>query len=254
MSGVRVDVDTESRVAVVTLDEPERRNALTLPMVDEITAAFDRLEADEVVGAVVVTGEPPAFCAGADLGDLGGSKETGLRRIYEGFLRVARSSLPTVAAVNGAAVGAGVNLALCCDVRLTARSARIDPRFVELGLHPGGGHTWLLHRAVGPQAAAALVLFGEVLDGEGAVRCGLAWRCVDDGALLDEARKLAANAASAPPELASRVKATLRTVPGIDRHEDAVDVELTAQVWSLEQPFFAERLAAVRARVTRGSA
>ena len=250
MSGVRVDVDPESRVAVVTLDEPERRNALTLPLVDEITGAFDRLEADEHVGAVIVTGEPPAFCAGADLGDLGGSKDVGLRRIYEGFLRVARSSLPTVAAVNGAAVGAGVNLALCCDVRLTARSARIDTRFMELGLHPGGGHTWLLHRAVGPQAAAALVLFGEVLDGGAAAQCGLAWRCVDDAALLDEARTLAAKAASAPPELARRLKATLQTVPGIDRHDDAVDLELAAQVWSLEQPFFAERLAALRARVT----
>lgn len=250
MSGVRVDVDPESRVAVVTLDEPERRNALTLPLVDEITAAFDRLEADDGVGAVVVTGEPPAFCAGADLSDLGGSKDAGLRRIYEGFLRVARSSLPTVAAVNGAAVGAGVNLALCCDVRLTARSARIDTRFVELGLHPGGGHTWMLHRAVGPQAAAALVLFGEVLDGEAAAQRGLAWRCVDDAALLGDARTLAAKAASAPPELARRVKATLQAVPSLDRHEDAVDLELAAQVWSLEQPFFAERLAAVRARVT----
>jgi enoyl-CoA hydratase len=251
VSGILVDVDPATRVAVVTLDEPHRRNALTLPIVDEITTAFDRLEANDSVGAVVVTGAPPAFCAGADLGDLGGSREAGLRRIYEGFLRVARSSLPTVAAVNGAAVGAGVNLALCCDIRVTGRSARIDTRFLDLGLHPGGGHTWLLHRAVGPQAAAALVLFGQALDGEGAAACGLAWRCIDDGGLLDAARALAAKAASAPPELSRRAKATLQAVPAVDRHDDAVDLELAAQLWSLEQPFFAERLAALQSRVTR---
>ena len=80
--------------------------------------------------------------------------------IYEGFLRVLRSPLPTIAAVNGPAVGAGMNLALACDVRLAGASARFDTRFVKIGLHPGGGHVWMLERAVGPQAAAAMVLFG----------------------------------------------------------------------------------------------
>src|SRR5438874_9769510 len=178
-------------VAVVTLDDPERRNALNLEMVDEIVTTFDRLEADESVGAVVVTGAPPAFCAGADLGHLGGSERAGLRSVYEGFLRVGRSPLPTLAAVNGAAVGAGMNLALVCDVRLAARRARFDTRFLQLGLHPGGGHTWMLSRAAGPQAAAAMVLFGEVVDGEAAARWGLVWQVVDDDALLESARALA---------------------------------------------------------------
>ena len=251
MSGVLVDVDPETRVAVVTIDEPERRNTLTLPLVDSIVAAFDGLEQRDDVGAVVVTGAPPAFCAGADLGDLGHAAERDLRRIYEGFLRVARSSLPTVAAVNGAAVGAGVNLALGCDVRLVARSARIDARFLRLGLHPGGGHTWMLQRAVGPQTAAAMVLFGEVLDGEAAAACGFARRCTPDDELLDAACALAAGAAAAPRPLAERVKATLRTIHTVPTHEEAVDVELAAQSWSLQQPFFAERLAALRAQVTK---
>jgi len=251
VSGVRVDVDAETRVAVVTVDEPERRNTLSLPLVEGIVSAFDGLEARDDVGAVVVTGAPPAFCAGADLGDLANVGEGDLRRIYEGFLRVARSPLPTVAAVNGAAVGAGVNLALCCDVRVVARSARIDARFVRLGLHPGGGHTWMLQRAVGPQTAAALVLFGEVLDGEAAAACGLAWRCTPDDELLDTATVLAAGAAAAPRALVERVKATLRTIHAVPTHEEAVDVELAAQRWSLQQPFFAERLAALRAQVTK---
>src|ERR671920_1584162 len=99
-------------------------------------------------------GAPPAFCAGADLGNLAEATGDGLGRIYEGFLRIARSPLPTLAAVNGAAVGAGMNLALVCDVRLAARRAPFDTRFIDLGLHPGGGHTWMLRNAVGPQVAA----------------------------------------------------------------------------------------------------
>lgn len=248
---VRIDVHAAERVGVVTLDEPQRRNSLTAAAVEALVAGFDRLESSGEVGSVVVTGAPPAFCAGADLSDLGGSKEAGLRAIYEGFLRVARSPLPTIAAVNGPAVGAGMNLALACDVRLAGRSARFETRFLDLGLHPGGGHTWMLQRAVGPQAAAAMVLFGEVLDGAAAADRGLVWRCVDDGDLLPTALAMAAKASAAPPELAAQVKDSLRATAAIDRHDDAVDHELAKQVWSMEQPFFAERLAAVRSRVTR---
>ncbi len=174
-------------------------------MVDEIVAAFDAFEASPDVRAVVVTGAAPAFCAGADLSHLGGAggagdggARAGLRRIYEGFLRVSRCSLPTIAAVNGAAVGAGMNLALACDVRLAGASARFDTRFLQLGIHPGGGHTWMLERAVGPQAAAATVLFGEVLTAADAERVGLVWRTVPDEELADVARSLAERAGAAP--------------------------------------------------------
>jgi enoyl-CoA hydratase len=238
------------RVAVVTIHDPERRNALTLAMGDEIVAALDALEADPGVGAVVVTGTPPAFCAGADLSHLGASASgAGLRSIYEGFLRIARSSLPTVAAVNGAAVGAGMNLALCCDVRLAGRRAKFDTRFLELGLHPGGGHTWLMRRILGPQGAAATVLFGEVLDGQAAERVGLVWRCVEDEALLPSAAELAGRAAAGPPELTRRLKATLAAMAKVADHETAVAMELETQLWSMAQPEFAERLAAMQARI-----
>jgi enoyl-CoA hydratase len=247
---IAVDVDAATGVATLTLDEADRRNSLTLPMVTEIVAAVDALEADDAVGALVVTGAGSAFCAGADLGHLGASREEGLRNIYEGFLRIGRSTLPTIAAVNGAAVGAGMNLALCCDVRLAARRARFDTRFLQLGLHPGGGHTWMLQRAIGPQAARAMVLFGEVLDGEAAERAGLVWRVVDDADLLDAARALAATAASAPRELARKVKTTMGAVLAVDEHERAVDLELAPQVWSLDQPDFQERLAALQSKIT----
>jgi enoyl-CoA hydratase len=248
-----VDVETGAsadRVAVVTVNDADRRNALTPPMITELIDAFERLEADDGVGAVVITGAPPAFCAGADLSHLGASPtETGLRGIYEGFLRVARSPLPTIAAVNGAAVGAGMNLALCCDVRVAGRKARFDTRFLQLGLHPGGGHTWLLQRAMGPQGASAAVLFGEILDGEAAERSGLVWRCVDDDALLGVAAEMAGRAAAAPPALARRAKTTLSVMPGVAGHEEAVSVELDAQLWSMAQPEFAARLAAMQARI-----
>jgi enoyl-CoA hydratase len=237
-------------VAVVTLDAPDRRNALTLPMVDEIVAAVDAAEADGSVGALVVTGTPPAFCAGADLSHLGASQEEGLRNIYEGFLRIGRSPLPTVAAVNGAAVGAGMNLALVCDVIVVGERARFDTRFLQLGLHPGGGHTWMLRRRVGPQAAAAMVLFGQIVDGARAAEIGLAWACVPDGELLDAARGLAGAAAAAPRELAVRAKASLADMATISSHSDAVDRELEPQVWSINQPAFQERLAAMQARIT----
>jgi len=274
LSLLRVEVD--ERVAVVTLDDPDRRNVLSLDLVDEIVAAFDRLEHEADVGAVVVTGAPPAFCAGADLSHLAAASRTGqsenrsgaedrrseqqsgaedaqpgLRSVYEGFLRVARSPLPTVAAVNGAAVGAGMNLALACDVRLAGRSARFDTRFLKLGLHPGGGHTWMLRRLTGAQTAAAMVLFGEVLSGEDAVDAGLAWRCVDDDALIERARALASGAADVPPALVRRAKETIAAMADVADHEEAVHVELTAQLWSLQQPEFAERLAAMRERITR---
>jgi enoyl-CoA hydratase len=252
-----IAVAVTDRVATVTLDAPSRRNSLTLDMVDEMVTAFDDLDSRDDVGAVIVTGTAPAFCAGADLSHLmgkpGEDRRAGLRAIYDGFLRVARSPLPTIAAVNGAAVGAGLNLALVCDLRLAAHSARFDTRFLQLGIHPGGGHTWMFQRIAGPQSTAAAVLFGEVLDGEAAARCGLVWRATEDGDLLSEAATLAGRAAAAPPALARRVKATLNTMGAVSDHQAAVEIELEAQLWSMDQPAFAERLAALQARISRKS-
>jgi enoyl-CoA hydratase len=257
MAEPRVRVDVSDRVAVVTLDDPDRRNALDLGLCGEIVAAFDDLEARDDVGAVVVTGAPPAFCAGADLSHLGASgagdaeARDGLLAVYEGFLRVGRCPLPTIAAVNGAAVGAGMNLALVCDLRLAGRRARFDTRFLQLGLHPGGGHTWMMRRLVGPQTAMAAVVFGEVLDGPEAERVGLVYRCVDDDALLTVAHETAARAASAPRELAIVTKATIRDMAGVGDHPAAVARELEPQLWSTRQPWFAERLAALQAKIGR---
>jgi enoyl-CoA hydratase len=240
-----VRVVTNEGVAVVTLVDVERRNAMTARMVDEIVETFDALEQDGSTVAVVVTGEPPAFCSGADVSSLSAlaQAETDAERravtsIYEGFLRVLRSPLPTIAAVNGAAVGAGMNLALACDVRLAGASARFDTRFLKIGLHPGGGHVWMLERAVGPQSAAAMILFGVAVDGARAAQIGLAWSCHPDDELLDAARDLAARATRAPVGLADVAKATLRQAPWQPNFEAAVSTEVERQAWSFGQGWF----------------
>lgn len=237
-------------VATLTLNNPAERNTLTAPMVDEIVAAMGQVEADSGVGAVVVTGAAPAFCAGANLGNLAEATKESLGGIYEGFLRIARSPLPTIAAVNGAAVGAGMNLALGCDLRLAARRAKFDTRFLQIGIHPGGGHTWMLRRIVGPQATFAGVVFGEVMDGAEAERAGLVHRCVDDDQLLTVAHEMAARAAAAPRELVIEVKRTIQDMADVRTHPEAVDRELTPQVWSTRQPWFAERIAALQAKIS----
>ena len=248
MSFIRTERD--GSVAILTLDDHIRRNALSLELCAELSAAMDDIESDPQVGAIVVTGTAPAFCAGADLTQLGDSRRDGLLAIYQGFLRVAASTLPTIAAVNGAAVGAGMNLALATDVRLAGRSARFDTRFLDLGIHPGGGHTWMLRRLVGSQAANAMVVFGERLDGNEAERIGLVWRCVPDDDLLAEAVAMAARAAGAPRGRAGRARATISDMASIVDHAAAVDRELVDQLWSMDEPAFAERLAQLQARIS----
>ena len=239
------------RVAVITVNDPERRNAVTDAMSEQLRDAVGRAEGDPGVHAVVVTGAGKAFCAGADLSALGAAARDGLERIYAGFMAVGRCSLPTIAAVNGAAVGAGMNLALAADVRIAGPHAIFDPRFQKLGIHPGGGATWMLHRAVGPQVARAALLFGMSFDAEAAVRHGLALTVAEHP--VAAALELAAGPAAAPREVVLATKASMRAtaVPGfsdVDHHEAAKDIELGPQANSIESPEFQARLAAARKR------
>ncbi|CAB4611661.1 unannotated protein [freshwater metagenome] len=249
-----ITLEVADRVAVVTLNDPDRRNVVSNALNDAVLAAMDELEARSDVGALVVTGAGSAFCAGADLEDLANcDSEEKLRTIYSGFLRLAGSSLPTVAAVNGPAVGAGLNLALACDVILAGASARFDTRFLQIGLHPGGGNTWRLRRITDLQSTMAMVLFGEVIDGPRAAEIGLAWRCVPDADLLAEAQTLAARAAAGPPELVRRMKATILGMDAVTNSDDAVSAEIGPQLWSLGEPAFVDLLARLRAQIAAKS-
>ncbi|NKY50720.1 enoyl-CoA hydratase [Nocardia vermiculata] len=246
-----ITVERRDAVAVVTVSDPQRRNALTLELSEQLAAAIAAAEADRDVHAVVIAGEPPAFCAGADLSALGEAAEEGLHAIYAGFLAVAHCSLPTVAAVGGAAVGAGLNLALAADVRIAGPRARFDARFLKLGLHPGGGMTWMLQRAVGPQQATAMTLFGEILDADAAHSAGLVHRVVlgDQDDLVSAAVELASGAAAAPRDLLVTTKRTMDHTRTLDSHAEAVDVEIASQVVSLRSQEFTDRLAAMKARI-----
>ncbi|MEY3588901.1 MAG: hypothetical protein RJA47_1497 [Actinomycetota bacterium] len=243
-------VSVTDGVATLTLNNPDERNTLTAPMVSEITAAMDEIEGNEKIGALVVTGAAPAFCAGANLGNLQTASGDSLGTIYEGFLRIARSPLPTIAAVNGAAVGAGMNLALGCDVRIAAKRAKFDTRFLQIGIHPGGGHTWMFRRIAGPQATMAAVIFGEVLDGEEAARVGLAYKCVADDQLLAASQEMAARAASRPRALVEVTKQTIKDMHDVDNHPDAVKRELEPQLWSTKQPWFADMIGAMQKKIS----
>ncbi|WNG85937.1 enoyl-CoA hydratase [Mycobacterium sp. ITM-2016-00317] len=241
----------EDRVALITVNDPDRRNAVTAEISAALRAAVEGAEADPDVHAVIVTGAGKAFCAGADLTALGAATEEGLRVIYDGFLAVANCTLPTIAAVNGAAVGAGLNLALAADVRIAGPAAMFDPRFQKLGIHPGGGATWMLQRIVGPQAARAALLFGMRFDADAAVRHGLALDVAEDP--VAAARALAAGPAAAPREVVLATKASMRATanPGsvdVDQHRLAVDIEIVPQARSIESPEFAARLAAAKRR------
>ncbi len=238
-------------VATLTLNNPAERNTMTAELVSDIKQAMDEIEADQTIGAIIVTGAAPAFCAGANLGNLAEADGESLTKIYEGFLRIARTPLPTIAAVNGAAVGAGMNLALCCDVRIAAHRAKFDTRFLQIGLHPGGGHTWMFRNIAGPQATMAAVVFGEILDGHEAQRVGLVYKCVPDDELMATARVMAVRAASAPRELAIITKRTIQQMANVATHDEAVAKELEPQVWTTRQPWFAERLAALKNRIKK---
>lgn len=229
-------------VATLTLNAPARHNALTEALAEELIGWCDRIDADSSVGAVVVRGAGASFCSGADRGllaDVGrdpGSPDN-VRRlalIYESFVRVGAMQTPTIAAVRGHAIGAGLNLMLAADLRIVAESARLAAGFVRLGIHPGGGHFALLARSGGRQAAAAIGLFGEQIDGRRAAEIGLAWRAVPDDEVEPAAALLATHAAQ-DPELVRAAVASLRREVGPPplSWPEALELEKAAQLWSM---------------------
>ncbi len=234
-------------VAVLTLNDPGRRNALSHVMSVALAAAVDDA-LDASARAIVLTATPPVFCAGGSLDDLLASAVP-LREMYAGFLRLADCPVPTIAAVGGPAIGAGVNLPLACDVVVTSPSAVFDPRFLDVGIHPGGGHLWRLSQRIGSQGTAALVLLGDRLDGREAEARGLAWRCVPDDQLLATALDLARRASGRDTELVRRTKESLRASAAADNAKDAIEIEFAAQEWSVSRPGFVDNVTRLRDRI-----
>jgi enoyl-CoA hydratase len=245
-----VRVEHRDGVGVLTLSDARRRNVLSARMVEGITAAYDRFEADDDVRCVLLAADGPAFCAGAELGVLEATVVgdfSGVERVYRGFLRVLESPLPTIAVVDGPAVGAGLNLALACDLRVAGPDAVFDSRFLDLNLLPGGGHLWLLERLLGKERATAMALFGERFDAATAAAVGLAYQaCPTADIAHATALALAARPASAAPDFVRALTALTRDEPLQAQHRDALALERWAQRWSTSRPDFHSRVTRMR--------
>jgi enoyl-CoA hydratase len=241
MAEIRYAVDRN--VALITLVAHERRNALTAEMAAELTSALDAADDDEQVGAIVIAGGAN-FCAGAHRATLaavaqnpsGDDEFRTISGLYNAFLRVTRAKSPSIAAVRGAAVGAGVNLALAADLRVVSETAHIRSGFAPIGLHPGGGHFAFLAARGGLEVAAAAGLFGCELSGSDAARLGMAWQAVADDEVESVALELAAGVAR-DPELSRTMTATFRQEAMLARPswEAAAQLERAPQMWSLQR-------------------
>lgn len=236
-----ISIEVEEGVARLTLEAADRRNALTTDMAQELIAACQQIDANHKVGAVVVSGGS-YFCAGAHRSVLAeaGDDPTSDRSffdlgiVYRAFTRVGELEPPTIAAVRGGAVGAGVNLALATDLRVVADDAKIASGFLRLGLHPGGGHFGLAARAGGRETAAAMGLFGAQISGRRAFELGMAWEAVTDEEVEPAALELARPVA-ADPALARRAARSMRLEvgPPAVAWPAGLEIERGAQMWSL---------------------
>lgn len=235
MSTIHVS-DAGDGVRLITLDDPERRNAMGPQMGAELRAAAAEMRSDGT-RALIITGREPAFCAGADLPALFGDTERSvadthaeLQAYYRAFLDIADLPFPTVAAVNGPAVGAGLNLAMACDIRIAGPDATFGATFSRIGLHPGGGCTWFLVRAIGASRALQTLLLGSTLGADQATQWGLAEGPEENP--LDVAHEFAARFAALDPRLAQSIKRTVGLAVETDDRGAVLEFESWAQAAS----------------------
>lgn len=248
-------------VVTLTFNDPDHRNAMTRAMGEVFAERIGGLAADDSLRAVILTGAGRAFSAGGDMTMLEAKAAEGrarpgiarrairdsMRAFYTLFLSVRDLPCPTIAALNGHAIGAGFCVALACDVRLVADEARLGLNFTRLGVHPGMAATWTLPRLVGPAVAAELLYTGRLVEGAEAARIGLANRALPTAEVLPAARALAAEMAIAAPLANRATKRALARSLGATI-EDQLSFEATEQAITFESEDVHEGLAAVQAR------
>jgi 2-(1,2-epoxy-1,2-dihydrophenyl)acetyl-CoA isomerase len=234
-------------VRVLTLNRPDKMNALDQATLDALVAALDEAEAAEECRAIVLTGAGRAFCAGADLAAIGADATPGGRdlgaAIERGWNPLARRlhsvRVPTICAVNGVAAGAGANFALGCDIVLAARSAKFIEAFIKIGLVPDCGGTFHLPRLVGDARARGMAMLAEPISAERAEQWGLIWRAVDDAALMDEAIALATHLAAMPTHALVLTRQAL-AASAANSFDRQLDVERDTQREAGRTPDFTE--------------
>ncbi len=235
--------EIKGAIATITLNRPQARNAYSDQMVIELIDAVDRAERDVNVRVVVLTGAGSAFCAGGDLkamrdrtGMFAGDPVELRNEYLQGLQRVTRRfnsfEKPVIAAVNGAAIGAGLGLALCCDLRIASEKAKFGSTFAKVGLIPGDGGAYLLMRVVGFARALELVMTARVLDAAEALAINLVHRIVSPDRVLEEAYATAEQIASLPPKAIQMSKAALYRC--VDRDLET-SLHLTAALQGLIQ-------------------
>lgn len=247
-------------VALVVFDDPGRRNAMTESMGRALTQVVARLSSDPDLRAVVLTGAGNAFSAGGDLAMLEAKSRAGreapgtagreasrtfMRDFYRLFLSVRDLPCPSIAALNGAAIGAGLAIALACDLRVAARDAKLGLNFTQLGIHPGMGASWTLPRLVGPAHAADLLLTGRTIDGAEAARIGLVNRCVERADVVATALEMAHAIARCAPIAVRGTRAALHRSMAATL-DSQLEFEAEQQAICYESADFAEGLRAVR--------
>ena len=203
MTYTTITLDISEQIATITLNRPERLNACSLDMADEMIAALDSLGDAR---ALIITGAGRAFCSGADLAARGGGGQTPGQGSYAALtqhynplmVKLSRLPIPTITAVNGPAAGVGCSIALASDFAIAGASAYFLQAFVNIGLVPDGGASWMLPRLVGKARATEMMLLGEKIPAEKAESWGLIYKAVADDALQSEARPLAARLANGP--------------------------------------------------------
>lgn len=196
--------EVQEGVARITLNRPEKYNALSLPLLRQLTEAFDRAEADAEVRAVVLAGAGRAFCAGADIGEMAGlsslaDAEQWVQERAGHLQRVARCPKPVVAAIHGYALGGGLELAMQADLRVAGQQAWLGQPEIQLGLMPGAGGTQRLARLIGPSRALRWVWTGERMSAQQALALGLVDEVVPDDQVLATAHELAGRLARQAP-------------------------------------------------------
>jgi enoyl-CoA hydratase/carnithine racemase len=209
-----LEYSVENGVGTILLNRPERKNAFTVGMVDAWASTLEEARDDDTVGAVLITGAGDAFCAGGEFSDIEPSDEVSVyeRKTYltEHVHRVALTmedvDKPVIAAVNGVAIGAGMDFALMCDMRFAARSARLSEGYIKVGLVPGDGGAYYLPRLIGTAKALELLLTGDFVDAMEAERIGLVNRVCEDDELMEETRAFAERLAAGPPLVTRTIK------------------------------------------------
>lgn len=227
----------EGAVVTLTMNRPERLNALNIELARALAATLERVAADDSVRCVVLTGAGRAFCAGGDLELLRSARERNSPQELEGLMRgghgavlaMARMPKPVIGAINGPAAGGGMNLALACDFRIASDAASFGESFGKLGLYPDLGGTFFLPRLVGPSHAAELFWHADMISAAEAERIGVVNRVVPQGRFAEEVRAIATRMAAAPPIAARAVKQLLFSGE-VEALERALEQEVKTQV------------------------